>query len=913
MNFGKKGTINKQKQIKSTSKKLVTKMSVSFYRTSLVCLLVIVIVGGFAGFGILRGIIDSAPSIDSINVAPTGFSTTIYDQSGNELTKLVGSDANRIYAEIGQIPTHVQNAFIAIEDERFWTHNGIDVQGIFRVIFANIANGKFNQGASTLTQQLLKNQVFEGGNEDNSVDKIERKLQEQYLAIQLEDKLSKKQILEYYLNTINLGQNTLGVQAASNRYFNKNVSDLTISEAAVIAGITQNPAYNNPITYPEDNADRRLAILNNMLEQGYITQAEYDTAIDDNVYERIETINNELDSSSVYSYFVDAMINQVVEVLQEELGYTQAQANNAIYRGGLSIYTTQDSKIQAICDEILTNEDYYPDNSKWELNYQLSIEKKDKTTVNYSSGHLKNYFLGKNPNFSLLFNKKKDSTKYVNEFKKSVLEIGDLVLGEHKSFTIQPQISFVIIDQKTGQVKGIVGGRGEKQASRTLNRASTTVRQPGSTFKVLSTYLPALESSGMTLATVKDDAAYKYPNGTKVNNWNGENYKGFTTLRDAIINSMNILTVKTLSDVTPQRAYDYLLKLGFTTIVDSRTDENGSVHSDINLPMALGGLTDGVTNLELTNAFATIANNGAYHEPTLFTKIVDHDGKILLENDTEPRQVIKESTAWLLTDAMEDVVTRGTGTRVRLTNINMPVAGKTGTTSNDNDIWFSGYTPYYTASIWSGYDSNGELSSTGYIKDLWKAIMERVHQDYETKSFTMPNSIVSAKICTKSGKLAVEGVCDHAGGGSTVRTEYFAKGTAPTAKCDVHVKLSVCQTSDKLANEYCPTDEVKEMVYLIKEETSKTADTPYLLPKGLEDSLCDVHTLPPIKDVIPEFDDEYKEDDSSDIINIPDDILPDTNQTPPEDTTEDGTENYLNTNPNWNSYSKPGNGRKKSN
>lgn len=840
MNFSKTGTVSKQKQIRSTSRKLHTKVNVSLFRIFLISMLVIVIVGGFAGYGILRGIIDSAPAIDSINVAPTGFSTTIYDQDGNELTKLVGSDANRIYAALDQIPEQVQNAFIAIEDERFWTHNGIDPQGIFRAFFVGVSKGNFSQGASTLTQQLLKTQVFEGGNEEDFVDKFERKIQEQFLAIQLEEKMSKKQILEYYLNTINLGQNTLGVQAASKRYFNKDVSDLTLSEAAVMAAITKNPSYNNPITYPENNSERRIAVLGNMKRLNYITQAEYDKAMEDDVYERIKEVNKELNESSVYSYFVDEMINQVVRDLQEEKGYTQAQANDAIYRGGLSIYTTQNSKLQKICDETLAKDDYYPANSKWELNYQLSIEKKDGTTKNYSAGHIKNYIAKGNPNFSLLFEDKKNAKKYIKQFKKSVIEDGDIITGENISYAIQPQISFVLMDQKTGQVKAIVGGRGTKSANRTLNRASSTTRQPGSTFKMLSTYLPALDSAGMTLGSVQDDAPYSYPNGTKVNNYDGI-YRGLSTLRDAIMRSMNIVTVKTLEQVTPQIAYDYLLKLGFTTIVDSRKDDYGRVLSDINLPMALGGLTDGVTNLELTAGFAAIANNGTYVEPTFYTKIVDHDGKILLENKPKTRQVMKESTAWLLSNAMEDVVKRGTGTRARLTTTNMPVAGKTGTSTNDNDSWFAGYTPYYTASIWSGYDNNGKLPSTSYTKDLWRIIMEKVNKDLKVKSFAMPDSIVSAKICTKSGKLAVDGVCDHALGGSTVRTEYFAKGTVPKEKCDIHVKLSVCTESHKLASEYCPKDKVKDIVYLVKEEKDKTTDTPNLLPKGLEDSICNIH------------------------------------------------------------------------
>ena len=862
MNFSKTGTIDKQKQIRSSSKKIYTKINISIFRIFLIGFLVIMFVGGFAGYGVLRGIIDSAPSIDSINVAPTGFSTTIYDQDGNELTKLVGSDANRIYASLDQIPKHVQRAFIAIEDERFYSHNGIDPQGIFRAFFVGVSKGKFNQGASTLTQQLLKNQVFEGGNEENFITKFERKIQEQFLAVQLEEKLSKKQILEYYLNTINLGQNTLGVQAASNRYFNKDVSDLTISEASVIAAITQNPGYNNPIIYPEKNSERRIAVLGNMKKLNYISQAEYDKAMGDNVYERIKAVDEELSDSSIYSYFVDEMINQVVKDLQEKKGYTQAQANDAIYRGGLSIYTTQNSKIQKICDDTLSNNDFYPANSKWELNYQLSIEKEDGTTKNYSAGHIKSFVSKGNPNFSLLFEDKKNADKYIKQFKKSVIEDGDIITGENISFAIQPQISFVLMDQKTGQVKAIVGGRGEKNANRTLNRASSTTRQPGSTFKIVSTYLPALDSAGMSLASVQDDAPYSYPNGTKINNYDGR-YRGLSTLRDGITRSMNIVTVKTLEQVTPQIAYDYLLKLGFTTIVDNRKDDSGRVLSDINLPMGLGGLTDGVTNLELTAAFSAIANNGSYIEPTFYTKIVDHDGKILLENKPETRQVMKESTAWLLTNAMEDVVKRGTGTRARLTTTSMPVAGKTGTSTDDNDSWFSGYTPYYTASIWSGYDNNGELPSTGYTRDLWRTIMEKVNQDLKVKSFNMPDSVVAAKICTKSGKLAVDGVCDHAQGGSTVRTEYFAKGTAPKEKCDIHVKLSVCTKSHKLASEYCPKDTIKDIVYLIKEETDKTEDNPNLLTKGLEDSVCDVHKSFKLDDLLNKFRKGNKKDDDT--------------------------------------------------
>lgn len=854
MNYSKKGTIKKQKRLKSKKHQLLKKTSVSFFRAFIICFVILCIVGGFAGIGVLKGIIDNAPSIDSIDVAPSGFVTTLYYSNGDKSQELIGSDANRVYATLDEIPEVVYNSFIAIEDKRFWEHNGIDIKGIMRAFGEVIAKGGLDSGASTLTQQLLKNQVFNGGAETTVGDKIERKIQEQYLAIKLEEKLSegsdkqhaKELILEYYLNTINLGQNTLGVEAASERYFNKHVSELNLSEATVIAGITQNPSALNPITHPEDNAAKRLIILDYMEEQGYITASEKEKAIADDVYSRIQLVNDEQYSDStalVNSYFDDALIDDIIEDFQTKLGYSEAQAVNMLYRGGLQIYTTQSKKLQSICDEVLSDESLYPANSQFSLIYRLSLIDKDGEEHNYSEHNLANYFIyekGKS-NFSLYFKNKEDAEPYVEEYRDYILKESDEVTGEVVNYTIQPQISFVLMNQSNGKVLAMVGGRGSKTASRTLNRATDSPRQPGSTFKVVSTYLPALDTKGMTLASVQDDSKYYYPGTTKqVKNWNGENYNGLTTLRQGIVNSMNVVTVKTMVDVTPQVAYDYLLKLGFTTIYDNYVDSNGKIYSDIQYPTALGGLTKGVTNFELTASFAAIANKGVYTEPTLYTKIVDHDGNVLIDKEPETRQVMKESTAWLLTNAMEDVVKVGTGSRARFNQIAMPVAGKTGTTSNNVDAWFVGYTPYYTAGIWSGYDEgNKSQQDTSYHKTLWKNIMEQIHikAKKKYKEFEMPSSIVTAKICTKSGKLAVDGLCD-----ATSRVEYFDINTVPKEKCDVHVKYRICKESGELASEYCPEDEVEEKIFLIKEETGKTADSKNAISPDEFKDTCHIHT-----------------------------------------------------------------------
>lgn len=884
MDFSRKGTIKKQQHIKSTSRKIASKAGVSLFRVLLVGFVFLAIVGSFAGFGILKGLADSAPSIDQINVIPTGFTTNIYDKDGNLIESLIGAESNRVYVKINEIPKVVRNAFISIEDERFYDHDGIDVKGIFRAFFTGLSKGDFDEGASTITQQLIKNQVFDGGAEDNFTDRFIRKIQEQYLAIQLEDKLDKDLILEYYLNNINLGAGSYGVQTASKRYFNKDVGQLNLSEAAVIAAIAQSPTYMNPIAHKENNAKRRAEVLNSMLRLGHCTEEEYNKAMDDDVYSRIQSVNEEMDEKSYYSYFVDELIEQALEDLQTEKGYTYTQASNALYSGGLSIYTTLDSDVQKILDDVYSNPDYFPavgSTSYWELTYALSILKPNGDTIHYHNNDLKEFARSTSKYFSY-FSNKEDALNLIKDFKEAKVEEGDKVLAENSSLVLQPQSSMVIIDQSTGQVAALIGGRGEKTGNRTLNRATNTVRQPGSVFKVLSTYLPALDSAGMTLTSVIDDSPFQYPGSSKyVSNWNGNVYEGLTPLRRAIYRSMNVVTVKTFNQVTPQVGFDYLQKLGFTSLVESETDQNGKVFSDINLPTALGGITKGVSNLELTAAMAAIANSGVYTKPTFYTKILDHDGKVLLENKPVTSQVMKESTAFLLTNAMEDVIKIGTGSAVRFPNIKMPIAGKTGTTSDDNDLWFSGYTPYYTATIWSGFDNNRTQADRSYHKRIWRDVMEKIHiqKSLENVPFTIPDSIVTAQICTKSGKLAVEGLCDHYVGGSTVKTEYFAKGTVPTEKCDIHVKATVCKDSGKIATEYCPKSSTKEQVYLIKEETNKTQDTPNILPTDT----CDVHTAGSA--VIPDFDFDP---------NISPTPTPTPTPTPPatgeEDTDEDTTD-----------------------
>ena len=648
MNYGKKGVSKVQKSLTSKTIKFKKMFFVSLLKIMLTAAISIMVIGVCFGIGMFKGILSSAPDIDPAEVLPKGFATVVYDAKGNEITKLVAANSNRSYEKMDMIPQYLADAFVAIEDERFYSHNGIDIKAIMRAGFEVVkSKGKLSQGGSTITQQLIKNNVFDNWTNESTIQKIKRKIQEQYLAIDLEKKMSKEDILEAYMNTINLGQNTLGVKAAAARYFNKQTYQLTLSECAVIAAITQNPSKYNPISHPEENVRRRGDVLEKMLEQEFISQAEYDEAMADDVYSRIATVNEETENNSVYTYFVDEVTEQVTQDLMEIKGFNETQAYRLVYSGGLSIYTTQDPDIQAICDEVYGNEENYPENTKWYLNYALTIKKANGEKENHSTEMYKAYYKQQIPSFNLLYSTKDDAYAAIEAYKNAVMEEGDEVEGERITLTPQPQVSITVEDQSTGYVVAMVGGRGTKEASRTLNRATNTTRQPGSTFKVLSTYAPALDSAGLTLADVQNDAPYNYSGGRPVKNWWGSNYRGLLSLRYGIAQSANIVAVKTLTQISPQLGFDYLQDFGFTTLVDKRVESNGAVVSDIGQPLALGGITDGVTNMELNAAYAAIANKGNYIKPKLYTKIVDHDGNVLIDNtNPESTQVIKESTAW---------------------------------------------------------------------------------------------------------------------------------------------------------------------------------------------------------------------------------------------------------------------------
>lgn len=845
MRYDKTSIQKRRKQLHSRKKRIHSSLSTLLFKVFLLLLLVVIAGGCGLALGSVQGMIETTPT--DYNLKPKYSATIIYDDSGGKTEVLSDYSSNRIIVDYDQIPANLRNAFIAIEDERFYEHNGVDLKGIIRAGFTALRNGGATQGASTITQQLIKNNVFEVWDESNFLAKIKRKIQEQYLAIQVEKNTSKEEILTDYLNTINLGKGTLGVESAANYYFDKSVDQLTLSECAVLASITKNPTRLNPIDHPEDNKERRDIVLKKMYELNYISNEEYEEALSDDVYSRISKTQANSTQRSVYSYFTDALITQIVEDLQSEYGYTQSQAYNLVYRGGLRIHSTQSSQMQDIADTVINDKSNYPVDTDYSLEYDLHVTKENGESITYTERDIRDYFRNAgDSDYRTIYPTKKAMRKDIRKFKKNTLADGDEVLTENIRSTLQPQVSFSLIDQSTGQVKVLVGGRGEKKDDLALNRATAFTRQPGSTFKILSTYAPALDTGGMTLATVFDDAPYTYENGDRVTNYNPDEYRGLITIRDAIIDSNNIVAVKALTQLTPQVGYDFLLKLGFTTLVNNRQTSNGSTESDVNQALSLGGITDGVTNVELTAAYAAIANHGYYNEPILYTTVEDSHGNVLLENESSPKQVMKATTSWLLTDAMKDVVSEGTGVAAQL-NSDMAVAGKTGTTSNDYDFWFCGYTPYYTASIWTGYDYNTSFDNDNkYHEQIWAKIMDQIieTQQQEVRDFDACEDIRTATICAKSGKLPVSGVCSNDPEKNMERVEYFEAGTEPTESCENHIVVTFCSESNRVSRRFCPDDLLYQRVFRIRPDGSAgvTEDTPYCLNFNIDNYRCNIHT-----------------------------------------------------------------------
>lgn len=740
------GNVPKKKKQLSPARKFTSKVF------KILLILVVALSCAAAGIfgGAIFGYIKTAAPIDAkdFNLKISSF---VYDAKGQEIAQLKG-DENRVWVDDKDIPQHVKNAFIALEDERFEQHKGVDYYGLLVAVFDKITHPQRPmRGASTITMQVVK---VTSGKDSRS---IQRKVQEQWAALQLEKQLSKWQILELYMNLVITGPNIYGVEAASKYYFNKDVKDLTIAEAASIAGITNNPSIYSPITTKgrENNKARQKIALSNMLRLGMISQQEYDKAVN----EELKFEEGTMKKTSKQSYFVDQVINDIRKDLMAQYNYTEQAANKIIFNGGIKIYSTQDMNVQKAMDEV------YMDDKYFKINQRLQE---------------------------------------------------------------RPQSAMVIIDPENGQVRAMYGGYGEKKADMILNRATQSKRQPGSTMKPIAIYGPALDSKVITAGTVYDDAPV-YLNPSTPNKAYPQNYDftygGLTPIRDALRQSINVVASQVFNDLGADQSLKYLKREGFD--LDKKTD-------GFLAPLALGALTNGTNPLQIAAAYVPFDNKGMYIQPTTYTKVLDKDGKVLLEKKQKKNLVYdNEATAYIMTDMLQGVVTNGTaypyGIIKNASGQTIPTAGKTGTTSDNIDKWFVGYSKYYVGATWYGYDNKGSKPTElqGEERDMalkiWNAVMTKVHKDLAPKEFERPSGIVEKNICIESGKVPGP-LCDKdPRGQEAIRYgELFIKGTEPSDSdiCDVHVAAKVDKnTADKwgrplLASPSTPPASIIEKVFV---------------------------------------------------------------------------------------------------
>lgn len=666
-------------------------------------------------------IISEAPDISTVTMTKVEkLDSIVYDTLGEKIDVFSAVD-NRSYIGLEEIPEPFIQAVITIEDGRFYEHNGIDVKKILGAIVNNVSSGSLTDGASTITQQVIKNTVH--FSESNS---LEKKIQEMYLAIKFEQLYSKDTILEYYLNSTSFGGNNIGIEAAANKYYGKSASELNLVEGITLAVISQRPTYYNPIINPDFNWEKVKVVLNQMEKVGYITAEEKEKALLENPYEELEKVQQkEVASNDTDSYFIDALYKQMLQDFQSVYGISEIEAKAKIYSDGLDIESTLDSRAQSIVERYMEDESNYPEHL-----YKIQIDYSVRGTL--ANGET----FQKQVDSVVLNNQKEMESFKEKQFAKWGITSKDTIIDEQLIIIPQPQSAFVVTDYKTGAVKALYGGRGEKYYHG-FNYAMQAKRMPGSTFKVLSTYAPALNEGKITPGTMisNEKVSYTIENGSQwtPRNWDGQ-YQGSYTITQAIANSMNVITAKVLVEqVGVDKSFEYLKQFGFTTLREE----------DKTYGLSLGGLTDGVTPLELTAAYATIANEGTYLAPSFYTVVKDRDGNVLLDRTQgelqNSHQVLNTEVAKSLTTMLCEVVdgpSIHTGGKIRDHFKNMPIAGKTGTSSNNEDLLFVGYTPYYAATIWTGYSNPDAMTgSKNYHLDLWAKIMNEIHKELEIKKF----------------------------------------------------------------------------------------------------------------------------------------------------------------------------------
>ena len=676
----------------------------------IIILSILLLIAGIWGFaGILLGWFGDNIDISEEDLRIKVSNSVIVDKNGEVLADLSGDEKRKIIT-LDEMADYLPKAYIAIEDERFYEHNGVDLKRTAGAIINVLLDGESDYGGSTITQQLVKN--ITNDNESLGIEGIKRKIREWSRACQVERMISKEQILELYLNILFVGANNLhGVELGAEYYFNKSAKDLSLAECAFMAGINYSPNSYNPYSTTEDNTEkiknRTITVLNKMKELGYITnEEEYNSAITE-VQNGLKFGTGQIIGGSIFSYHTDAVISQVIEQVMQEKNMTEQMAKNYIYSSGLTIHSTVDKNIQNRLEEEYKQSKYVISGRK----------------------------------------RKSDGT----------------LLNEHS------QSGMAIVDYKTGNVVAIAGGFGEKTSSG-WNRATQMEKQTGSSIKPLAVVAPGLQEKIITAATVYNDSRTRFGKNYEPVNYNG--FKGPINIRSFIRTSQNIPAVKIMVELTPAKSLEYLQKMGITSL---------NPQTDNVLSLALGGMTSGVSPLEMASAYGTIANDGVYVTPTFYTSVTDSDGNVVLEPKQESRQVISAQNAYIAKTIIQEPVKSG-GTATYCAIPGMDVAAKTGTTDNSYDRWLCGFTPYYAAATWYGYDNSETVYYNGNpAGQIWDAVMTDIHKDLPGATFVRPEGIVERTVCRTTGCLATRRC-------TNTYTEIFTQDNIPE-ECTSHSRI----------------------------------------------------------------------------------------------------------------------------
>lgn len=728
-------------------------------------------------------------------------------------------DENRIYVSLEDIPKYLQDATIAIEDKRFESHNGVDWRGTLRAVVSTLTNGN-TQGGSTITQQLIKNVT---GNNENTV---KRKVTEAYRALALEKDYTKDEILEMYLNTIYLGNMCYGVQTAADMYFGKDVSELTLAECACLISITNNPSRYDPLRSDwtrEQNRNRQLDVLNAMLEQGKIDQATYDAAK-----------TEEIIFTNGYTSLGNYVGPQETEDDPDEVVST---ANNSYFT---------DEVITDVAELFVELFGLVDDPADADGHVRTAFSKA--VSKVYGGGY--KIYTTQDPDIQAIAEDVFENTRYA---------------GYTDSRGEPLQAAITVVNPYTGDVVAMVGGTGAKTVDRGWNWA-TSARQPGSATKPISVYAPALDDGTITAASVIDDyPVYDLPGYGPWPNNSGGSYRGLSTFYTALVSSLNTCAVRTVDAYGTYRSYTYMVeKLGFTTLTENDGQQVGN--------MGLGGYEYGVTTEEMAAAYGAFVNDGVYTPPRTFYRVEDAEGNLVYENNKESNVAMKPTTAYIMRQTLKSVITSGTGGEARFSG--MTIAGKTGTTDDNRDRYFAGFSPYYSAAVWTGYKSNQRFSTSigNPSAVLWKEVMSRIHEGLENKDFNSCSGMTQVAVCQDSGLLATE-ACTHDLRGNRTTTVMVAADTAPTKTCNVHKMVRYCTEGEHLATEYCPSSCVKEVAVLdwdreILQRNDKdieATDHKYLLSvlTGEDGELCPAHKKPSLFPTPGDDDDDDDEDNGS--------------------------------------------------